>query len=113
MAVLQRLGRDDWAVPFSAPLSVVVIGKTTCEHCKEWAAELDAFLAETDEFDDVVFAKIDLDTPGLVPLKRAHPWVSELSDLPHTSIWQAGEKRKEFLGGGIDRLVNRLRRFVG
>ena len=113
MAELKRLGRDDWAELLDAPLSVLIVGKTTCEHCKSWAAELDEFLASDEEFADVAFGKIDLDTPGLVSFKRAHPWVSELSDLPHTSIWKGGEKQKEFFGGGMDRLANRLRRFQG
>lgn len=112
MTELKRLGKDDWAAPFEAPLAVLIVGKTTCEHCKTWASELDEFLATDEEFGDVVFTKIDLDVPGMVGFKRAHPWVAELSDLPHTSIWVDGERRKEFFGGGVERLVNRLRRFT-
>lgn len=113
MAELTRLGRDDWQPLLAAPIAVLVVGKTTCEHCKTWAAELDEFLASDDEFGGVRFGKIDLDTPGLVSFKREHPWVAELSDLPHTSIWVDGQKQKDFFGGGIERLVNRLRRFTG
>lgn len=112
MSELQRLGRDDWAGLLGAPLAVLVVGKTTCEHCKAWAAELDAFLATDEEFGGVVFGKIDIDTPGLVEFKRAHPWLAAVSDLPHTSIWKDGAKEKEFLGGGVDRLVSRLRRYT-
>ena len=34
---------------------------------------------------------------------------SGLENLPYTVIWAKGEKRKEFAGTGIDRLLNRLR----
>ncbi len=112
MATLEKLGRDDWAGLLEAPLSVLIVGKTTCEACKIWAAELTAFLESDEEFANVRFGKIDIDTPGLVSFKRANPWVAELTDLPHTSVWVGGEKKKEFYGGGVDRTANRLRRFV-
>ena len=111
MANLEPLGRDDWAGLLEAPLAVLILGKTTCEACQTWSDELSEFLASDVEFEDVRFGKLNVDTPGLVPLKRAHPWISTLTDLPHTSIWVAGEKRKEFYGGGTERLTNRLRRF--
>lgn len=112
MATLEKLGRDDWAGLTEAPLGVLILGKTDCEACKKWAAALSEFLETDDEFGAVRFGRLDIDTPGLVSFKRANPWISGLRDLPHTSIWVAGEKKKEFFGGGADRLSNRLRRFL-
>ena len=112
MATLEQLGRDEWAGLIEAPLAVLILGKTTCAACKTWAAELTEFLENDEEFGDVRFGKLDIDTPGLISFKRANPWISGLSDLPHTSIWVNGEKKKEFFGGGADRLANRLRRFL-
>ncbi len=112
MATLEKLGRDDWTGLLEASLSVLILGKTTCEACKAWAGELTTFLESDEEFASVRFGKLDVDTPGLIAFKRANPWVSSLSDLPHTSIWVGGERKKEFYGGGVERLANRLRRFA-
>ncbi|MFT6398616.1 MAG: hypothetical protein ACJAYU_003376 [Bradymonadia bacterium] len=69
-----------------APLSILIVGKTDCQSCKTWAAELIAFLKSDEEFAEVRFGKIEIDIPGLVSFKRANPWVSELSDLLYASI---------------------------
>jgi len=50
-----------------------------------------------------------LDKGGLIGFKRAHPWIAELDVLPFTQIFVAGERGKSFAGGGVERLVNRLR----
>ena len=81
----------------------MLLGKTTCEARKTWAGELSDFLETDEEFGAVRFGTPDVDTPGLIAFKRVNPWGSGLSALPHTSIW---------VGGGVDRLANRLRRFA-
>jgi len=113
MPEIEKLGPGNWAGLLEAPQAVLILGTTTCAHCARWAEELGEFVQNTSEFDDVRFAKLDLDTPGMIAFKRAQSWVAELRDLPHTSIWMGGEKRKEFLGGGVERLAKRLRRLRG
>ncbi|MCB9507463.1 MAG: hypothetical protein H6697_07325 [Myxococcales bacterium] len=108
MATLEKLDRDSWRGVVDAPLAVLIVGKSDCASCSAWAAELSAWLESSTEWTDVRYGKLDLDQPGLVEFKRANPWVSSLDALPHTSIWRDGVKVKEWLGGGVPRMLSRL-----
>ena len=112
MSRLEAIGRENWEEFVNLPLSVLMLGKTDCPACKQWTEELNAFLDSDEEFSDIRFGKIELDRPGLIDFKRANPWLSELDDLPYNVIYKDGDKFKEFLGGGVDRLSNRLRKAV-
>lgn len=106
---LEAVDAKNWREFVAAPLSVLMLGKSDCEACAAWTAELTAFLAGDDEWKDVRFGKILLDRPGLVDFKRANPWIAELEVLPFNQIYVSGERSKSFAGSGIERLVNRLR----
>ena len=54
--------------------------------------------------------KMLLDRGGLASFKRANPWLAEVDVLPCTLIYQGGQKRSEFAGGGVERLQARLSR---
>jgi len=110
---LEAIDGKNWQELVAAPFAVLVLGKTGCQHCDSWAAELSEWLETDTDWANVRFGKVLLDTPGLVSLKRAHPWISELETLPVTAIFSGGEKVKTFAGSGIERMVNRLRRVVG
>ena len=109
MARLDVLTGEGWRQIAAAPIGVLLVGKSDCPACSAWSAELEAFLARDTEFADVRFGKVLLDKGGLVDFKRSNPWLSELDDLPYTQIYAGGERVKSFVGGGIDRLVERLR----
>jgi len=106
------LDRDSWRAFLAAPAAVLMLGKTDCPACLAWTDELKAFLDSDDRWTDVRFGKLELDRPGLGGFKKENPWLSDLHDLPYTIVYVAGEKKKEFLGGGIDRLVNRMQRVI-
>jgi len=110
---LKILSGGDWEDFVSAPAGVLVLGKSDCEHCIEWSAELEAKLKDESFFPEVQFGKILLDQPGLVSFKRANPWISGLDVLPFNVIYEGGEKKKEWAGGGLERLENRLQRLFG
>ena len=59
------------------------------------------------------FGKVLLDKGGLGAFKKANPWVAEVKDLPTNAIYVNGELKKQFAGGGTQRLVNRLERLLG
>ena len=86
-----------------------MLGKSDCEACAAWTAELERFLAVDGDWTHVRFGKMLLDHGGLVSFKRTHTWVAELDVLPFTQIFVNGERSKSFAGGGIERLLNRLR----
>lgn len=109
---VQQLGRTDWEDLVSAPVALLILAKSDCGACKTWQAELDEHLAGTDEFDGARFGKLNLDQPGLVAFKRANPWLAEVKDLPTNVLFVGGEKTKTWVGGGVDRMANRLRRVL-
>ena len=110
MSRLEALDGKNWQEFVAAPAAVLVLGKNGCQACASWASELEAFLSADRRWQGVRFGKLLLDTPGLVSFKRANPWVAELDVLPFNVIYRDGQRAKDFAGGGIERLVNRLER---
>lgn len=109
MSRLEKLDRTNWREVTEAPLGVLMLSKSDCATCQAWTEELEAFLADDQEFTDVRFGKLLLDQPGLVEFKRENPWVSEVDALPFNILYAGGAQKKTFAGKGVDRLVNRLR----
>jgi len=105
---MEHLGRDDWEEFLSSPIAVLMLGKNGCVACTEWTSELEDWQIP----DGVRLGKILLDTPGLGRFKIAHEWVSKVDMLPFNAIYVAGELKKSWAGGGIERLQNRLNRFI-
>lgn len=115
MAQLETIGRENWQELLAAPVAYLMLGKGDCEHCAKWTAELTAFLASdaAAEFEGVRFGKMLLETPGLGAFKKANPWLAGIEHLPFNLLYQNGEQVKDWPGGGLDRLQNRLRRITG
>lgn len=109
MAQLETIDAGNWREFVDAPRAVMVIGKSDCEACAAWSDELSQFLASDTEWSGVRFGKLLVDRGGLVDFKRANPWLADVDVLPFNVIWQRGVQAKSFPGGGIDRLVSRLR----
>jgi hypothetical protein len=110
MPRLESIDGTNWEGFLGAPWSVLMLGKSECEHCAEFTEELQAFLAADRAYADVRFGKMLLDRGGLATFKRANPWLAELDVLPYTVIYRSGRKLAEFAGGGIARLESRLER---
>jgi hypothetical protein len=110
---LESLGPKNWQEFVAAPRAVLVLGKSDCDNCARWSAELTEWLGRGDRWPSVRFGKLMLDTPGLIAFKRANPWVAELDMLPHTVIYKDGEIVKQFAGGGVERLETRLQGVFG
>ena len=110
MSGLKILDRDTWEATINAPVAMVMLGKTDCVACNEWTTELQAFLESDAEFTSVAFGKILLDKGGLGKFKKASPWLSEVHDLPTNVLYVNGEPVKRWVGNGVDRMSNRLRR---
>lgn len=107
---LETIDGKSWEAFVAAPVAVLMLGKSDCEACRAWAAELSEWLGNDEAFRSVRFGKLLLDTPGLVSFKRANPWIAEVDTLPFNLIYVGGERVKQFAGGGVDRLVSRLER---
>ena len=110
---LEAIDGSNWEAFVASPAAVLMIGKSDCEACAAWTAELTEFLAGDERFGHVRFGKLLLDKPGLVSFKRANPWIAELDVLPTNVLYVNGQESKRFAGGGVDRLVARLERIAG
>jgi hypothetical protein len=110
MSRLEAIDGITWEGLLAAPWSVLMLGKSDCEHCAEYTEELQAFLTADTAYPDVRFGKILLDRGGLASFKRANPWLADVDVLPYTLIYRGGAKVAEFAGGGIGRLQARLER---
>jgi hypothetical protein len=106
---LESIDNKNWREFVAAPRAVLMLGKSDCGACAAWTEELEQFLASDQDWTDVRFGKILLDKPGLVDFKRSNSWIAELEVLPFNQIYVKGERSKSFAGGGVERLVNRLR----
>lgn len=112
MSELQAVGRENWEAFLGDGVAVLMLGKTDCAACEAWTAELTAFLAQDTELADVRFGKMLLNVGGLGKYKRASPWLAEVNDLPTNVLYVNGEPVKRWVGGGVDRMVNRVRRVI-
>ena len=109
---LELLDRETWQDFLSATTAVLILGKSDCESCATWTAEVESFLRDDTEWTNVRFGKIDLDRGGLAAFKKANTWLADVTDLPFTIVYVDGDRKKEFLGSGIQRLINRMRRVI-
>lgn len=110
MSQLEEVNRENWEEFLGAPMAVLMLGKSDCQACQAWTLELNEFLANDDQFSDVRFGKLLLDQGGMGAFKKASPWLANVNDLPHNAIYVNGEKVKDFIGSGVERLTNRLNR---
>ena len=110
---LEKIDGQNWEAFLAAPAAVLMLGKSDCEACAAWTAELEAFLEKDERWRHVRFGKLLLDKPGLIAFKRANPWIAELDSLPMNVLYVNGRESKRFAGGGIERLVTRLERALG
>jgi hypothetical protein len=106
---LEQIDGGNWKDFLQAPVAVLMLGKSDCAACQGWTEELEQFLAGDTEWTDVRFGKMILDKGGLFEFKKASPWLAELDTLPFNQIYVGGKQWKSFAGGGVERLVSRLR----
>lgn len=110
MAKFEEIGRENWEEFINSPKAVLMLGKSDCPACAAFAEELDEFCASCEGWEDVRFGKLIINQPGLAGFKKQSPWLADVRDLPYTVIYADGEVAKTFMGGGIERLTNRLER---
>ena len=112
MTELEPLDQKSWEEFLNAPIAVLMLSKSDCQACEDWTEELNTWFGSGTVPENVRFGKIILDTPGMGCFKIAQPWVSEVDVLPFNAIFIDGERVKEWAGGKLSRLQNRLERLL-
>lgn len=111
MPKFEEVGRENWEEFINSPRAVLMLGKTDCAACNEFTAELQEWLGSGVEgWDDVRIGKMVINKPGLSKFKKQSAWLADVTDLPYTVLYVDGEVKRSFMGGGIDRLTNRMER---
>jgi hypothetical protein len=108
---LEMLDGESWRAFVAADAAFLMLGKSDCEPCKAWTAELQAFLAAGSgaAHPRVRFGKLLLDSKGLTDFKRENQsWLKDLETLPWNLLYVGGTLEKSWPGGGIARLEGRL-----
>lgn len=112
MTKLERIDGASWEEFLNAPTSVLILSKNDCQACVDWTEELNEWFASGKAPTEVRFGKIMLDDPGMARFKIAQPWISRVDILPFNTIFVNGERVKEWAGGTVSRLQNRLGRLM-
>jgi len=94
MSRLETLDRNSWRDFVAAPTAVLMLGKTDCQACAAWTAELSSFLESDAEFADVRFGKIFLDQGGLADFSARTPGSPASTCCRTTSSTSAGNGRR-------------------
>jgi len=105
---MEVLNNSTWKEFLSSPVSVLILSKTDCQLCDKWFSELETY--EIPE--NVRLGKLLLDSPGLAQFKIENEWVSNIDILPFNAIYVDGIVKKQWAGGGMERLQTRLNRFL-
>ena len=108
MSRLEIIDGTSWSELLDAEAALLVLGRSDCAACAMWREELESFLATDETWTHVRFGHLPLDQKGLLEFKRANPWVAEVCELPTNLLYVRGAKKKTWLGGGANRLVERL-----
>lgn len=92
------------------PNCLLILSKSDCVACNAWKAELEKAMEAGQYPESIPVGKLNLDQRGLGDFKRENSWLQEVKDLPYNLIYKSGTVEKKYVGGGLDRLTNRLRR---
>jgi hypothetical protein len=92
-------------------LAVLVFGRSNCQNCSNWHAELRQAAASGDIPTCRVFL-VNLDSGAAEDLAEMYRWVNNIDVLPMNIILVQGEVKKEWAGGSIQQLSHRLSRYL-
>ena len=91
--------------------AVLVFGRSNCQKCSHWHAELRQSAASGDIPPCRIFL-VNLDSGVAQDFADQHSWVNHIDVLPMNFILQNGDVKKEWAGGSIQQLVHRLSRYM-
>ena len=106
--MMEILNQSNWEKFLSSPISVLILSKTNCQSCDAWFSELETYEIPT----EIRLGKLLLDNPGLGRFKMENNWVVNIDILPFNAIYVDGEVKKQWAGGGIERLQTRLNQIM-
>jgi hypothetical protein len=74
-----------------AARGALILAKDDCENCAAYEADVRR-LQEQGILSELVVGKIVLTQPGSRAFKRQNPWLRDVTYLPYTVLYRAGER---------------------
>lgn len=108
---ITQITDENLAEVAQAERGVLVLSKSDCGHCKEYAAEILEAQSEG-RLDGIAVGKLLLDARGSSKFKRKNPWIGKLDSLPYTILFTEGKAADHFAASKADYLVERLERIA-
>tara|TARA_B110001452_G_scaffold20462_1_gene16448 strand:+ start:1053 stop:1376 length:324 start_codon:yes stop_codon:yes gene_type:complete len=105
---MEILNQLNWEEFLSSPVSLLILSKTDCQLCDKWFSELESYEIPS----GTRLGKLLLDSPGLGRFKMANDWIANIDILPFNAIYVDGIVKKQWSGGGIERLQTRLNQIL-
>ena len=89
-----------------AARGVLILGKDDCDNCAAYEADIRR-LQEQGVLGELVVGKIMLTQRGSRAFKRENPWLRDVSFLPYTVLYTAGERIDGFASSRGSYLLER------
>jgi hypothetical protein len=112
MSRLERIYDDNFEEFLETGFRVLVLTQKDCPHCRAWSEEISEFLDSDQEWTEVRFGKIDLESDRAKNFKEANEWLEFVPGVPFNVLFKDGQPANSFAGSGVRRLVNRLQRLT-
>lgn len=90
-----------------AACGVLILAKSDCGHCVQYAEEIEA-RQRAGGLEGVVVGKLLLDAPGSGRFKLKNPWIAKLPTLPYTLVFSEGTTQAHFAASKAAYLEERL-----
>jgi len=96
----------------SLEFALIVLGRGSCQDCTQYHGELRQWVAGGDGPGQLRVLTLNLDSPLGQDFKDDHEWVRHIDTIPYNALMVKGVVVKNWSGGTIQRLMNRLDKVV-
>lgn len=95
----------------SAGCGVLMLAKSDCGHCANYAAEIMEAVA-AGRLPELKVGKMLLDAPGSGKFKLKNPWIAKLGTLPYTIVFSEGRVLGHFATSKASYLEEKLEQLM-
>ena len=89
--------------------TLLVLGRPSCDDCLAWYGELDAWSPDM----ALEVRTLDLTTELGQAFKQVNAWTEAIDFIPFNVLYVDGEPVVHWTGGGLDRLLDRIKALEG
>ena len=105
-----HLTDENYEAFLKSGVRLLVLTLPDCPNCLDWTGQLGEFLASDEDWNQVRFGKIDLESENTKKFRSASEWLEFVEGVPFNVVYLEGEPKASFFGAGVARMVKRLER---